>query len=117
MKHKLLISRIVLFLILAIVFTGCTGGGGSGDDSAPESLDLPSVQVLPSDYDSGIEEPNSNRAPAGQATTSLSISPRSKISSTVRREWCARKQFAVAATHIWDMFSMMVPSQQACGIA
>jgi Ca-activated chloride channel family protein len=54
MKHKLLISRIVLFLILAIVFTGCSGGGGSGDDSAPKTLDLPSVQVSPSDYDAGI---------------------------------------------------------------
>ena len=54
MKDKLLSFRIVLFLILTIVFTGCTGGGGSGDDSAPETQDLPSVQVLPSDYDSGI---------------------------------------------------------------
>jgi len=57
MKDKLMISRIVLFLILAIVFTGCTGGGGGGgdsDDSAAKTQDLPSVQVLPSVYDFGI---------------------------------------------------------------
>jgi len=57
MKDKLLISRIVLFLILAIVFTGCTGGGGGGgtsDDSAAKTEVLPSVQVLPSVYDFGI---------------------------------------------------------------
>jgi Ca-activated chloride channel family protein len=55
MKDKLLISRIVLFLILAIVFTGCTGGGGgTSDDSAAKTEVLPSVQVLPSVYDFGI---------------------------------------------------------------
>ena len=57
MKDKLLVSRIALFLILAIVFTGCTGGGGGGGtdgDSAARVEDLPSVQVLPSVYNFGI---------------------------------------------------------------
>ena len=53
MKDKLLISRIVLFLILAIVFIGCKGGGGTSGDSAPKTPDLPSVQVLRSVYDFG----------------------------------------------------------------
>ena len=55
MKDKLLVSRIALFLILAIVFTGCKGGGGgTNDDSAVKTHVLPSVKVLPSVYDFGI---------------------------------------------------------------
>ena len=60
MKEKLLVSRIALFLIMAIVLAACSGGGGGGSDSAPNTQDVtsvqdsPSVQVLPSDYNFGI---------------------------------------------------------------
>jgi len=63
MKDQLLITRIALFLVLAIVFTGCTGGGGSSGDSAPKTADLPSVQVLPLDYDFGTVTPGNTPVP------------------------------------------------------
>jgi VWFA-related protein len=52
MKGKLRTSSIVIFLITAITFTGCTWGEGPRDDSTPAPTS--SVQVLPTDYDFGI---------------------------------------------------------------
>ena len=48
MKGKLLTSQIVILLIIAIGLMGCSWGEDSGDDS------VPSIQLLPIEYDFGI---------------------------------------------------------------
>jgi VWFA-related protein len=67
-RNKLMAFKLILFLLLAIAFLGCSGGGDEGGSSptpSPSSppTPSPSIEVLPTDYDFGSVTPGNSPAP------------------------------------------------------